>query len=130
MATLPEARNGLARLCIERKKPSVERAEKQTLVVALLPEGRAAVDKQIIGLLPVEFGIERPQLLAGFRLQRDNACKRRGDVHRSADHQRSAFERRSHGILGAVADVAGMIGQATRSLPTFSRFTCLSGEYF
>src|SRR5689334_21925635 len=76
---------------VERDQPAVERADEDLALV----QRDAAVDDVAARLLAVarrDLGVERPQLLAGARVDRVDHAPRRGDVHDAVDDQRRGLD--------------------------------------
>src|SRR5574342_237232 len=70
-AILPELRVRLPGHGVDREKAAMEIAEKNALLVSVLPERHAAADEEVGAHRAVNFGIELPALLAGFGVERD-----------------------------------------------------------
>jgi hypothetical protein len=121
---------------VERDKPCVERGFEDGAAAGLFtgvgwtnPGGYAAIDKTIAVVEgAVDFGIVGPALLAGDRIERDDAVEGRGEIERSIDKNRSGFKAAASLAVAAVGNVPSMKTQATLSFATVSRLICVSAE--
>ena len=98
----------LSRLGIDREELPRLSTQINAPPASFLPVSHSSTDKEAQPALPIESGVEGPQLFAPLWLQSDQAVKRGGDVHHTIHDQWSTLKGRFGWILGSVAEVAGI----------------------
>src|SRR5262249_36178922 len=92
-SVIPEVRDNLAGLCVNRDQVSVAGSDEDSLDLAVSPIGYSSVDETEIGWMPglVALGVIHPDRLAGLGVDCCHLTKRRADIEGAADHQRRRF---------------------------------------
>src|SRR5690606_2242835 len=86
-------------------------AARRTVSGAGIAPGRhAATGEVAIPRMDLHLGVESPARLPRGRVDREDASKRGGDVHRAIDDDRRHFERRGLAALDLGPELAGVEG--------------------
>ena len=103
---LAETRNRLSGPGVQRDETRVDGGDEDAALAAALPRGHAAAREIAVARVARHLRIERPSLLPGHRVQRDDAPDRRAQVQRAVDVERRRLERRRPAVLRLIR-VAG-----------------------
>ncbi len=106
---IPKAGNRQAFTGVERDQAAIKSSDQYAAFLSTLPIRDAAIRILRIGAFAVELWIERPDLLAGLRIEGDDPAKRRRNIHDAVGHHRSGFKCGTDRVVGAVANIACVI---------------------